>query len=744
MCQEVSERYSILIVEDDRITARNIRLLLNDAGYATPLVASCASEAVEGARIIGRTDLALVNVEMQGVLSGMDAAAEIHSRGKVPVVCISSSHDEALLKKMENFDPYGYLVKPFRDIELLVAVDIALRRREMERKLERQASEIEECLRLRNCMYSLARLSEITYDSPDDLFGKIFGILEASYFCSADNSITMSLFEKHYHSMNYRGGPNRLKSDISVRGRKEGVITVHYDGAMRMSGRAATDDDPCVYTSHLDVIASVVGRVVERVESEKVLKETVDLLDSIIRSSPLAMDINAPDGTVLLWNPAAERIFGWASDEVLGKINPTVPPFGVERHLSIIEDTLHDHPHSMLELTRRRLDGSMIDISLSTSSVRNAKGEPIAVMGIISDITERKEMERVHLENERKFRSIFEKSPIGIGLIDENGRLFEVNKALCTMLGYPEDDLKEMSCYEILAIPDVDRKSELREVLHGHRGQSYSLEKNILKRNGESLWAHVIMTIIEGEAGRYLYGLVMMEDVTDRKTAEMDLARSQKELRNLSAHLQDTIEQEKKMIAREIHDTLGQSLFMLKMDMGQMRIRLDGSRSTLTGRMKKMMSQVDEAIRKTRSISALLRPEMLEELGLYAAIELHAREFTKRSGIRCLLDLPETETAIDEALSIALFRIFQEVLVNVLRHARASVVETKIRVDKGKIFMTIRDNGRGITASKINSMRSFGLAGIRERAIACGGAVNIKGLRNKGTEIHVLMPLSAS
>jgi len=239
----------------------------------------------------------------------------------------------------------------------------------------------------------------------------------------------------------------------------------------------------------------------------------------------------------------------------------------------------------------------------------------------------------------------------------------------------------------------------------------------------------------------YIKNAVLIREIADRKLAEEHLRKSEENLRALAAHLQSVREEEWTRIAREIHDELGQSLTGLKMDLTWVVNRLPGDQRVLAERMKSMFGLIDGTIQSVRKIASRLRPEVLDQLGLTAAIGWHAGDFRKRTGIRCKLSLPSDTLILDHERSTAAFRIFQELLTNVARHANATRIDVAMRVDSGALVLTVEDNGRGIAESAIEDSKSLGLLGMRERVLPFGGAIEIAGARDKGTKVRVCIPL---
>lgn len=212
-------------------------------------------------------------------------------------------------------------------------------------------------------------------------------------------------------------------------------------------------------------------------------------------------------------------------------------------------------------------------------------------------------------------------------------------------------------------------------------------------------------------------------------------------MRNLSVRLQLVREEERKVIAREIHDELGQLLTTLKMGLSRLGRTTDQGKEPLLEKAKALIDLVDMTIQSVKRISTDLRPAILDDLGLLAAIEWQAEEFQDRSGIKCEVSTGSKDVALEQEHAIAVFRIFQEALTNIARHANATRVKVSLKEKGDKLLLQIRDNGKGITEEQVHSSRSLGLIGMRERAHSLGGELDIKGIPDKGTTIKVTVPL---
>jgi signal transduction histidine kinase len=228
----------------------------------------------------------------------------------------------------------------------------------------------------------------------------------------------------------------------------------------------------------------------------------------------------------------------------------------------------------------------------------------------------------------------------------------------------------------------------------------------------------------------------------ERRQAEMELKRSQELFRNLSTHLQAVREEERTRIARKIHDDMGQALTALKIDVSWLNKKLPNDPDSIREKLQSMVTLINETIETVHNVSEDLRPGILDDFGLAAAIEWQAEAFQKRTGVECRTSTPPDEFDLSKEKSTNLFRIVQESLTNIIRHANATEVEIKLSEKEGILVLEIQDNGKGISDAAITHPRSFGLIGIKERVHSLGGEVNIVGTPNGGTRIMVKMSIS--
>lgn len=269
-------------------------------------------------------------------------------------------------------------------------------------------------------------------------------------------------------------------------------------------------------------------------------------------------------------------------------------------------------------------------------------------------------------------------------------------------------------------------KDNLTDEYHASQALIAELEARLVQLAGQLLVANARLA----------------REIADRKRTEDEFRRSTDQLRELSARLQSVREEERTHIARVIHDELGQTLTGLKMDVAWLQRHLDRQQPALLEKTQAMSDLIDTTIQTVRRISSELRPGILDDLGLVATIEWQLQEFQTRSGIQGKLISALEEATLDADGATAAFRIFQEILTNVARHAQATQVEVTLEESASFLTLQVQDNGRGMTESEIHSPKSIGLLGMQERARLRAGEVQFQATPGKGTTVTVRLPLS--
>lgn len=370
-------------------------------------------------------------------------------------------------------------------------------------------------------------------------------------------------------------------------------------------------------------------------------------------------------------------------------------------------------------------------------------GFPIAV-GAVRDITEEANAKEALRASEERFRAVFEQAPVGICEIDGAAHFKRVNRKFSEMLGYTHDELVRLGIAHVTHAEQRELCLRLvGEIAAGVR-QTYDLEKRFLPRDGGTLWAHLTLTALQPSDDQPRSVMALVEDITARKRAQAALERSEEQLRALTARLERLREEDRTRIAREIHDELGQTLTGLTIDLRWLEGHVEEwpapQRAAALDRIVEARRVVAETMKTVQSIAADLRPGVLDKLGLAAALEYEARRFTERTGMPCLVDQSESLPALSPEVTTALFRVFQECLTNIVRHAAATQVWVHLYAGEGEITLKVEDNGRGLNEAEIERSTSLGLLGIRERVTMLGGSVSFVSREGGGTVVSVRVP----
>jgi PAS domain S-box-containing protein len=345
-----------------------------------------------------------------------------------------------------------------------------------------------------------------------------------------------------------------------------------------------------------------------------------------------------------------------------------------------------------------------------------------------------------------RYADLYNFAPVGYFTLDVNGAIVEANLTGATLLNVARSSLIGTPLAHFVAPEDRDKYAVYRVQL-GQSQEPQTVEIRLVRQVDAPFYARLEGVAAYDQAGRFTQSRIAVSDIAERVRAEAvlheseRLARSTEQLRELTSRLQSVREEERTRISRAIHDELGQALTGLKMDVAWLQSHLDPPQPALLAKTQAMSDLIDTTIQTVRRISTELRPGILD-LGLVATIEWQLQEFQTRSGIESkLIDAPE-ETTLDDDRSTAVYRIFQEILTNVVRHAQATQVEVTLEETAAFLTLQVRDNGRGITASEIDNLKSIGLLGMQERARLRGGEVHLHGSPGQGTTVTVRLPLS--
>ncbi len=350
-------------------------------------------------------------------------------------------------------------------------------------------------------------------------------------------------------------------------------------------------------------------------------------------------------------------------------------------------------------------------------------------------------------ESELRFRTIFRDAPIGIALSDSDGRFIQSNPALEDMLGMPEKDLSGRSFDEILAPSASTVNGQLFRAMASGQRNRYQTEISYRREDGRPAWMNVNVSRMHPD--RSPYTILMMEDVSARKETEEQLASAERrrlaDLRRFAVSVQRAQEEERKRISRELHDDLSQRLSGMKFQVEALEDDLPPSARRAARALRDFRGELERSIMEVRRVSSDLRPSVLDDFGLVTALRILCSDFEKRHGPRTDFQVDDGGlTGRDPHLEIALYRITQEALANVARHAGASSVTLRLMHHESSLRLTVSDDGKGFDPNDVARLRGpehgLGLISMRERSELLGGTFTVESAHNKGTTIAVTIP----
>jgi PAS domain S-box-containing protein len=399
---------------------------------------------------------------------------------------------------------------------------------------------------------------------------------------------------------------------------------------------------------------------------------------------------------------------------------------------------------AVLEIRMRRRDGAWRWIRWRARVVgRGADGGPARVVGTVSDIDELWKGRDIARESQMRLQGIVDSAMDAIISVDDNQRITLFNRAAERIFGY--EPLEVLGQPLEMLIPQRFRPEHHRHVEQfGRTGVSSRpmMAQRIvtaLRRGGEEF--PIDASISQNEIRGHRFYTVILRDVSLRERTRRELAQAREDLRELSVASRTAREQENSRISRELHDELGQNLTSLKMDLAWLETNCPPGNTKVLQTLAGMRTVLDSTVAATRRISADLRPLMLDDLGLAAALEWLAEETSRRHGFAVDLDVDEASGNLAEPLASQVYRIVQESLTNAGRHAAAQRVRVRLRRIGREVHLDVDDDGRGLAPDDLRKKGSFGLVGIRERVYILAGSVEIRGDAGRGTAIHVRLPV---
>jgi two-component system, NarL family, sensor histidine kinase UhpB len=480
--------------------------------------------------------------------------------------------------------------------------------------------------------------------------------------------------------------------------------------------------------------------MVDIAQIEQLLTQTGLGLSSVFEILPDMVFVVDRDERVIFVNLVAARALGGKPEELVGRTQSDLfRPDLAARHSLAIQHVFHTG-ESVVTEDQQDLDVRQVWMDTRLVPFRDPSGNIAAVVGIIRDVSERRLAQEALALREAYLRSMLDNLPYLAWLKNPEGEFQVVNQPFAQAAGKERpSDLVGLDDFDIWPHDLAKRYvADDQEVMQTR--QQKLVEEQISDR-GALRWVETFKSPVYDAAGKVLGTTGLAHDITLRRQLQDEQQRSREQLRALAAHVESVREQERVRIAREIHDELGQSLTCMGMDLAFLDRQIDPGNKDAAARVAALVELVKDTIRCVRRISSELRPSILDDLGLGAAIEWLAHDFETRTQIACVVEVPE-DLSLPFELPTPLFRVCQEALTNVTRHASATRVSIRLSCSTSHIALTIQDNGRGITEEEIKRYGSLGLLGMKERIGILGGTLDVEGKPGEGTALAIQIPLN--
>jgi len=500
-------------------------------------------------------------------------------------------------------------------------------------------------------------------------------------------------------------------------------------------GETTRDTEGKVVAMH-----GTVQDITERNQAEVVVQQFGSLLQGSFNEIYM---FDAESLHFILTSEGAEKNLGYSDDELNRLTSLDISPlFTRESFRQLVAPLRSGAQRSLFfETVQRRKDGTTYPVEVSLQLMQNDYSTFLAV---VQDITERKQAEMKLRKFSEKIEDLYNNAPCGYHSLDKDGIILMINETELAWLGYTQDEvIGKMKLTDFLTPVGVQTFHETFSQFM-KQGFIHDIELELIRKDGAVFIGLVNATAIYDTDGNFVMSRSTMADITARKRVEQ-------RLHDLTEHLQCVREEEKTSIAREIHDDLGGTLTALKMENHLLATGLSEDKNALPfiKHIESMSQLIDNAVATTRRILTGLRPTILDDFGILAALEWQAAQFQKRTGIECVVNCvcarsEDCAKELDKPRSIALFRIFQEALTNVAKHSGASRVEIEFLRSDEEIVMSIIDNGRGMAKNRTDASIPYGILGMSERVDRLGGQISLDTPPGGGFTVTVILPLPAN
>ncbi len=488
-------------------------------------------------------------------------------------------------------------------------------------------------------------------------------------------------------------------------------------------------------------LTSIIFRdISERKKTEKSLQESETRYRSLFENSPIGISATNLEGELLQANLPFARMYGYESVEQMKLELKNVGKLFSKpgQRVNLIKDLKENGKTDAFEFEVIKRDGSKFYVLSSGVEVKDLSGNFLYFQTSHIDLTERKRIEEELRSSSLYTRTLIEASLDPLVTINSEGKITDVNLATEKTTGLKREKLIGSEFADYFLEKNKARKG-YNIVFSKGVVKDYPL--TIIHKSGKTTDVLYNATLFKNENGEVQGVFAAARDITEVKKIEEELRNSKELLEKLNQHLIEVRENERNEIALNLHDDLGQKLTAINLDIAWLKSRIGVQSKAVREKIEEISSMIKETIESTKETSALLRPAMLFDLGLVSAVKFQLGSFEKQTGIKCGFNFRPEEFLLDDRISLILYRIFQESMTNIARHSGASNADVGLYKHKNKVELIIKDDGNGIELAHINSIKSLGIEGIRERVKSVNGKMSIIGAPASGTIINVELPL---
>jgi PAS domain S-box-containing protein len=510
-----------------------------------------------------------------------------------------------------------------------------------------------------------------------------------------------------------------------------------------------------IYSTTILVMASVVderkrasGQVEELRLEEAALRKSEEHFRTLANSAPIMLWLSGTDKLCTFFNEPWLKFTGRTLTEELGDgWAAGVHPDDLDRCLTTYASSFDARRSFEMEYRLRHANGEYRWI-LDQGTPLYRDGEFAGYIGSGIDITERTRVDEALRESEERFRKVFEEGPLGLALVGRDYRFVKVNTALCQMVGYSEASLLQMTFADITYPDDLRADVELAERLFSGEIPFYTLRKRYVKKKGEIIWINLTGSIVHDKDGAPIYGLAMIEDITEVKHAQevenrlaSDLASSRDEIRALAASLMRAQEDERRRVSRELHDHICHQLGSLASEISKLAVGPLPSEN-VRAKLEEIRAHVVKTSKETQNIAHQMHTAILDDLGLVASLKDLCRQFSEHHP-DIVLDFEGSglPASMPGEVSTCLYRVAEESLQNIAKHSRAKSISVRLGSNKGAVLLAIRDDGAGFDVKAVKGNGGLGLINMKERTHSINGKLTITTQLGHGAQIAFEVPL---